>query len=61
VAVSADAMPADIERALDAGFAAYWTKPLNVSRLLVDLNELLCQAATTPQLASRASSGTMAD
>jgi PAS domain S-box-containing protein len=61
VAVSADAMPADIERALDAGFAAYWTKPLNVSRLLVDLNELLCQAVTTPQLASRASSGTMAD
>jgi len=29
VALSANAMPQDIHRALDAGFDAYWTKPLN--------------------------------
>jgi CheY-like chemotaxis protein len=27
-------MPADIERALQAGFAAYLTKPLDLSELL---------------------------
>lgn len=61
VAVSADAMPADIERALNAGFAAYWTKPLNVSRLLLDLDGLLGQPAAAPPVASHSSSGTMAD
>jgi len=34
IAVSAGAMPADIERALQAGFAAYLTKPLDLSELL---------------------------
>ena len=29
VALSANAMPADIRTALDAGFAAYWTKPMD--------------------------------
>jgi signal transduction histidine kinase len=41
VAVSADAMPADIERALASGFAAYWTKPIDIARLLPDLEGLL--------------------
>lgn len=34
VAVSASAMPADIQRALQAGFAAYLTKPLDLDELL---------------------------
>jgi PAS domain S-box-containing protein len=33
VAISADAMPSHIERARDAGFRDYLTKPLNVDRL----------------------------
>lgn len=32
VALSANAMPEDIERALQAGFEAYWTKPLDLRR-----------------------------
>jgi PAS domain S-box-containing protein len=34
IAVSAGAMPADIQRALQAGFAAYLTKPLDLGELL---------------------------
>jgi PAS domain S-box-containing protein len=34
IAVSASAMPADIQRALQAGFAAYLTKPLELGELL---------------------------
>jgi signal transduction histidine kinase/ActR/RegA family two-component response regulator len=41
VAVSADAMPQDIALAMSCGFDAYWTKPLNVVRLLNDLDAVL--------------------
>ncbi len=41
VAVSADAMPDEIRRALDAGFDDYWTKPLDVTRVLPALRRLL--------------------
>jgi signal transduction histidine kinase/ActR/RegA family two-component response regulator len=41
VAVSADAMPDDISRALAAGFNDYWTKPLDVTRVLPSLRALL--------------------
>lgn len=34
IAVSADAMPLDVERGLNAGFEHYVTKPVDVSRLL---------------------------
>jgi CheY-like chemotaxis protein len=34
IAVSAGAMPGDIRKALDAGFAAYLTKPLELGELL---------------------------
>ena len=34
VALSANAMPADIQRALDAGLDDYWTKPLDVALFL---------------------------
>lgn len=41
VAVSADAMPDEIRRALDAGFDDYWTKPLDVTRIQPALHRLL--------------------
>jgi CheY-like chemotaxis protein len=47
VVVSADAMPADIERALASGFSDYWTKPLDVARVLPGLAALV-DAATHP-------------
>jgi CheY-like chemotaxis protein len=34
IAVSANAMPADVEHGLAAGFAEYLTKPLDMQRLL---------------------------
>lgn len=40
VALSANAMPADVQQALDSGFDAYWTKPLDVVRFLADLAAL---------------------
>jgi len=41
VAVSADAMPEEIRRALGAGFDDYWTKPLDVTRVEPALRRLL--------------------
>ena len=41
VAVSADAMPDDIARALQCGFVDYWTKPLDIEKLRRDLSLLL--------------------
>jgi CheY-like chemotaxis protein len=41
IAVSANAMPADIERGKQAGFDAYLTKPFDVKRLLALIDEML--------------------
>lgn len=41
IAVSADAMPDDIASARAAGFADYWTKPVDVARVLPSLQALL--------------------
>jgi CheY-like chemotaxis protein len=41
VALSADAMPDQIQAALDAGFDAYWTKPVDFSLLRTRLMALL--------------------
>jgi CheY-like chemotaxis protein len=41
VAVSADAMPADVQRGLQAGFDDYLTKPVDLGRLLSALRRLL--------------------
>ena len=41
VAVSANAMPDDLARARDAGFADYLTKPLDMNRLLAVLDRIL--------------------
>jgi len=39
VALSANALPDDIARALAAGFAEYWTKPIDFDRFLAALDE----------------------
>jgi signal transduction histidine kinase/ActR/RegA family two-component response regulator len=41
IALSADAMSEQIEAALAAGFDEYWTKPIDVSRMLQDLSRRL--------------------
>jgi hypothetical protein len=45
IALSADALPEHIAQALDAGFAAYWTKPLDVGSFLASLDALFATAA----------------
>ena len=37
IAVSADAMPEQVRKALDAGFEAYWTKPLDIKEVRAEL------------------------
>jgi CheY-like chemotaxis protein/two-component sensor histidine kinase len=41
IALSANAMPADIERARRAGFDVYLTKPLNVAQLFAEIERML--------------------
>jgi PAS domain S-box-containing protein len=41
VALSANAMPEDIARAMAAGFSDYWTKPINLGAFLAGLDRLL--------------------
>ena len=41
VAVSANAMPSDIDAGLAAGFAAYLTKPIELERLLASVQRVL--------------------
>ena len=41
VALSANAMPRDVKKGLDAGFFRYLTKPINVKALLETLDEAL--------------------
>jgi CheY-like chemotaxis protein len=45
IALSADALPEHIAQALDAGFVAYWTKPLDVGMFLASLDALFATAA----------------
>ena len=47
LALSANAMPADMRRALAAGFQSYITKPIAVPELLAALDQLLSRAAQT--------------
>ncbi len=49
LALSANAMPGDIRRALNAGFAAYLTKPLDVVRLLDEIDRRLAPSAPAPR------------
>jgi CheY-like chemotaxis protein len=44
IAVSANAMPHDVEQALRAGFERYWTKPLDARRFLEGVDGVLGSA-----------------
>lgn len=37
---SADAMPDDVRRAAQAGFAGYWAKPINIAKIMDDLDRI---------------------
>jgi CheY-like chemotaxis protein len=37
---SADAMPEDLQRASEAGFVGYWTKPIDIAQVLTDLGRV---------------------
>lgn len=41
IALSANAMPEDVQRALAAGFVDYWTKPIDVARFLAAIDRIL--------------------
>ena len=45
LAISANAMPADIKKGMDAGFFRYLTKPINVNEFMEALNIALAHAA----------------
>ncbi|MBX3607478.1 MAG: PAS domain-containing protein [Piscinibacter sp.] len=47
IALSANAMPEDIERAREAGFADYWTKPIDFRAFMAALESLFPQRAGT--------------
>ena len=49
VAVSANAMPLDVERGLKAGFFRYITKPIRVSEFMEAVNIALAFADRTPK------------
>lgn len=42
---SADAMPDDVLRAAEAGFAGYWSKPINIAKILSDLDGICAAKA----------------
>lgn len=42
---SADAMPDDVLRAAEAGFAGYWSKPINIAKILSDLDGICAARA----------------
>jgi len=44
IALSANAMPLDVEAALEAGFFRYLTKPLNINDFLEVVGEALVQS-----------------
>ena len=45
IALSANAVPRDIERALDAGFFDYLTKPIKVDQFMEALDKALATAS----------------
>jgi PAS domain S-box-containing protein len=54
VALSANAIPADIQRALQAGFDDYWTKPLDFRVFNAALDEVFGPVAPPPDVAPTA-------
>jgi CheY-like chemotaxis protein len=53
IALSANAMPEDIERARAAGFVDYWTKPIDFRAFLAALQARFPQDASRPAAESR--------
>jgi PAS domain S-box-containing protein len=51
VALSADAMPEQIQQALAAGFDGYWTKPIDLHRTLEALDNCLAESPSSAALA----------
>lgn len=49
-AISANAMPDEIQYALDAGFDSYITKPIDISHFLVEIDKLLTNKLTNQQI-----------
>ncbi|MFN3415844.1 MAG: PAS domain-containing protein [Caldimonas sp.] len=45
IALSANAMPEDVQRARAAGFVDYWTKPIDVARFLAAIDRMLDRRA----------------
>ncbi len=48
IALSANAMPDDRQRGLDAGFDEYWTKPIDFAAFVASLQRLFPAGDTTP-------------
>lgn len=38
---SADSMPADLKRAAEVGFSGYWTKPVEIARIVADIRRVM--------------------
>jgi len=51
IALSADAMPEDVRRAEQAGFTAYWTKPIDFKAFLSGLDRLFPPPAALAEAA----------
>jgi signal transduction histidine kinase/ActR/RegA family two-component response regulator len=49
IALSANAVPRDIERAIEAGFSGYLTKPINVPRFMTVLDDALTSTQAAPR------------
>ncbi len=45
IALSANAIAEDVQRARAAGFADYWTKPIDLANFLIELDRLVPGAA----------------
>jgi signal transduction histidine kinase/ActR/RegA family two-component response regulator len=56
IALSANAMPEDISRAIGVGFRAYWTKPINLKNFVTSMRELFPLAVETQDSALRRTS-----
>ena len=53
IAVSANAMPADVDRGIAAGFADYLTKPLDMRRLIASVESVIARPSFSARPASR--------